>query len=106
MSAAEVVKPAVGVIPLQVYIAGKVQKVRKQDSKFYTTILCPAKDEYSGPSIVEIRSGERLADADELYKGFATVGGFLGREFKYVDRNTGEERKARSVILTLDAVKS
>lgn len=102
---AETLKTVAPTTPLLCYVVGKVTKAQFREGKYYTTIICAAKDEYSQPAVVEIRSETRIAEQEEIFKGYAALGGFLGREFEVKDRQTGEVRKARSVILTLDAVK-
>lgn len=88
--------------PLQVYVAGKVTRVRRHEKFFYTTIICPAKDEYSRPSVVEIRSKGRFSDVDEVAKVTAELGGYEGKAYAVTDRETGERKNLVPVNLFLD----
>lgn len=90
--------------PLQVFIAGKVTRVRRHEKFFYTTIICPAKDEYSRPSVVEIRSKARFAEIDETTKVTAELGGYEGKSYQVTDRETGERKNLVPVNLFLDLV--
>jgi hypothetical protein len=96
--------PQVALKPLQVAVVGKVVRVRRYEKFFYTTVICPAVDVYSRPSVVEIRSKARFADADEETRCTATLGGYEGKPYAVTDRETGERRSLVPVHLFLDAV--
>lgn len=87
---------------LQVLVAGKVTRVRRHEKFFYTTVICPAKDEYSRPSVVEIRSKARFADVEETTKVTAELGGYEGKAYQVTDRETGERKSLVPVNLFLD----
>lgn len=88
--------------PLQVLVAGKITRVRRHEKFFYTTVICPAKDEYSRPSVVEIRSKARFGDVDETTKVQAELGGYEGKAYAVTDRETGERKNLVPVNLFLD----
>lgn len=90
--------------PLQVVIAGKITRVRRHEKFFYTTVICPAKDAYSRPSVVEIRSKARFGDTDEETKVNAELGGYEGKAYVVTDRETGERKSLVPVNLFLDLV--
>lgn len=90
--------------PLQVLVAGKITRVRRHEKFFYTTIICPAKDAYSRPSVVEIRSKARFGDNDEETKVTAELGGYEGKAYQVTDRETGERKSLVPVNLFLDLV--
>lgn len=90
--------------PLQVAVMGKVTRVRRYEKFFYTTVICPAADQYSRPSVVEIRSKGRIADTDDETRINATLGGYEGKQYSVTDRETGERKSLVPVHLFLDAV--
>lgn len=90
--------------PLSVVIAGKVTRVRRHEQFTYTTVICPAKDEYSRPSIVEIRSKARFAEREETTRVTCELGGYEGKPYQITDRETGERKTLVPVNLFLDLV--
>mgnify|MGYP000154609542 CR=1 FL=1 len=90
--------------PLHVSIKGKVTRCRRYDQHFYTTIICPAADVYSKPSVVEVRSKARFAEVEEETSCTAILGGFEGKAYRVTDRDTGEQRQLIPVNLFLDLV--
>ena len=88
--------------PLHTIVQGKVLRVRRYDQYTYTTIICPAQDAYTRPSVVEIRSKSRFADSDEEVKVNCILGGYEGRAYRATDRETGESRQLIPVNLFLD----
>ena len=105
MSEAQNVKPlGAKVVPLEVTVVGKCLRVRRHEQFTYTTIICPAKDEYSRPQVVEIRSKARFADRDEPVTARALLGGYEGKAYAVVDKETGERRQLVPVNLYLDLV--
>lgn len=99
---AKVTSIPVGQKALAVNIHGKVMRVRRHEKFYYTTIICPAKDEYSRPSVVEIRSKSRFADVDEATKCQAELGGYEGKAYQITDRESGERKTLVPVNLFLD----
>lgn len=105
MSEAQNVKPLGSkVVPLEVTVVGKCLRVRRHEQFTYTTIICPAKDEYSRPQVVEIRSKARFADREEPVTARAMLGGYEGKAYAVVDKETGERRQLVPVNLYLDLV--
>lgn len=105
MSEAQNVKPLGGkVVPLETTIVGKCLRVRRHEQYTYTTIICPVKDEYSRPQFVEVRSKARFADRDEMVTARAMLGGYEGKAYFVVDKETGERRQLIPVYLYLDLV--
>lgn len=105
MSESQNVKPLGSkVVPLEVTVVGKCLRVRRHEQFTYTTIICPAKDEYSRPQVVEIRSKARFADRDEPVTARALLGGYEGKAYAVVDKETGERRQLVPVNLYLDLV--
>ena len=90
--------------PLHVLIVGRVEKVEVTNSTRSTEILCPAFDRYSTPEIVQIRSKRPIGTKGEEIQQWGRIGGFRGRPFDVTDKSTGEVRRARQVILTIDAI--
>lgn len=90
--------------PMHVLIVGRVEKVEVINSTCYTVIFCPAIDRYSNPEIVQIRSKRPIGTMGEEIQLWGRIGGFRGRPFNVTDKLTGEVRRARQVILTIDAI--
>lgn len=90
--------------PLSVVIVGKVTRVRRHEAFTYTTIICPAKDEYSRPSVVEIRSKARFVEVQETTKVTCELGGWEGKAYQVVDKDSGERKTLVPVNLFLDLV--
>jgi len=100
------VKPAQArqIIPLHVFITGRVDKVDIVNGVRYTAVICPAADRYSNPEIIQVRSKRPIGSKGDEIQQWGRVGGFRGRAFDMTDKETGEVRKTRSVILTIDAI--
>jgi len=90
--------------PMLVVVAGKITRVRRHEQFFYTTVICPAKDAYSRPSIVEIRSKARFGEREEETKVTAELGGYEGKAYPVTDKETGERKTLIPVNLFLDLV--
>lgn len=88
----------------QVHIVGKVLRSRRWQESTYTTIVCPAADEYSKPQIVEIRGARKFAEKDDVVSIVAQLGGFEGRAFEARDKDSGEVTRVIPVTITLDFV--
>lgn len=88
--------------PLQTVIAGKITRIRRHEKFTYTTVICPAKDAYSRPSVVEIRSKARFGEMDEEIKVNAELGGYEGKSYSVTDRESGERKNLIPVNLFLD----
>lgn len=88
----------------QVQIIGKVVRTRRYQEFTYTTIICPAADEYSKPSIVEIRSNRKFGEKDEIINCVAVLGGFEGKPYETKDKDTGEIGRVTPVTHFLDFV--
>lgn len=97
-------KAAAGPVPMQVVVVGKIVSARKYQSTYYTVVVCPAADAYSHPAFLEVRSKNRMGDTDEEGKWVLRVGGYKGRQYKFTDKDTGEQRMGQEYNLTLDLV--
>ena len=100
----KVIPQARSLAAMQVMVVGRVNKVRRHDGKTYTKILVPAKDAYSRPAQVEVRSKQRLGEVGEDVRVLAEVGGYGRKPYKVTDRDTGEVRTVEPIEITLDAV--
>lgn len=89
---------------LNVVISGKLVDQRKHDGTFYSTLVAPAPDAYSSPMPFEVRSRKTLGSRDQVVSVPCRLGGFFRRTFDTTDRNTGEVRRVKPVIMTLDAL--
>lgn len=99
---AELSKTAVR--PLVCNVVGKVTRVRRYEKFVYTTVICPAKDEYSKPSVVEIRAKNRFAEVDDKVNVSAEIGGYEGKSYTVTDRESGERKTLIPVNHFLDLV--
>ncbi len=90
--------------PMAVRIVGKVLRTRRHEQFTYTTVITPAADQYSKPSIVEVRSKARFAERDEETDFLARLGGYEGRAYRVTDRETGEQKNLVPVNMYLDLV--
>ena len=90
--------------PLQVRIVGKITRVRRYENNTYTTVICPAKDAFSRPSIVEVRSKSRFGDQEDMVDVMGELGGYEGKSYQVTDRETGERKTLVPVNLFLDLV--
>lgn len=101
----EKVTPMAGQVrPMAVLIAGKVLRVRRHETFTYTTVITPAKDEYSRPSVVEVRSKARFGEKDEVIRVTCELGGYEGKAYAVVDKDTGERKTLVPVNHFLDLV--
>jgi hypothetical protein len=94
--------PVLGV--RQLVITGKVIRSRRYQDHTYTTVICPAADEYSKPQVVEVRSSRKFAEKDEVTTFVAQLGGFEGKPYESKDKSTGEISRVIPVTLYLDYV--
>ena len=88
---------AKSLLPGQLWVVGKCVRVRRYEKHFYTVIICPAKDEYSRPSIIEVRSNARFVDPDDKCSCLCEVGGYEGKSYQITDRETGERKSLTPV---------
>lgn len=91
-----------GVAPCEVRIVGKITRKRRHERQYYTTVIMPAKDEYSRPSTVEIRSSAPLGELDDRIDVRCELGGYEGKSYRVTDRETGEARQVFPVNMYLD----
>lgn len=91
-------------VPMQVRVVGKVLRTRRHEQYTYTTVITPAADAYSKPSIVEVRSKQRFAERDEETDFLGRLGGYEGRSYRVTDRETGEQKNLIPVNMYLDLV--
>jgi len=96
--------PAVGVVPMRVNVRGRVERMRRYEGTVYTTILTPAKDEYSRPNSIEIRSKGQVGAVGDDVNVFCLLGGFSERPRKWTNTDTGEVRTIHNVRMFLDLV--
>lgn len=90
--------------PMTVRVIGKITRTRRHEQFTYTTVITPAPDAYSKPSVVEIRSKQRFGERDEEIDVMATLGGYEGRSYRITDRETGEVKMLVPVNTYLDLI--
>lgn len=89
---------------LVVTIKGKLKEQRRGEDMFYSLVLCPALDEYSSPRPFEIRSEKSLGRENEDVSVRCALGGYFRRAYNYDDPKTGEVRRIKPVVHSLDAI--
>ena len=86
-------------------IMGKVDSRRFFKDKYYTTLLVPAADEYSQPSVVEVRSNTKIAEVGEVVSRLScVVSGYFGKTYTFKDKESGESVTRKPINHVLDAV--
>lgn len=78
--------------PRQALIIGRVIRVKRNEGMIYTSVICPAEDQYSQPQVIELRSKDRIGNPEEDIKVVVKISGFQKRQ-QYVDQQTGERRE-------------
>ena len=91
---------------MQALVIGKIENVRLYEKKVYTTVISPAADPYSSPSVLQLRSDKRIGQRDEEIKVLCKLGGHRRKAFKAIDKETGEVSMVVPIEMTLDVVES
>jgi hypothetical protein len=101
---ATAVKKVTELQPLQVNVKGKVLRVRRWEGHIYTAMVCPAKDEYSKPQTVEVRSemGKRIGDVGDIVTVVAELRGFERKPYRTKPDRDGVVATVIPVELVLD----
>lgn len=90
--------------PMQVVVFGRVEYFKRHKDFYYIDLRCPAKDEYSTPSVVQIKSETKLGEKGEEIKQLCELSGYRGRSFDIEDGKTGEVTTVSPVRLMLQAI--
>ena len=90
--------------PMLVRVAGKIDESRVYDGNYYSKLITPAIDEYSSPSVVEVRSRRSLGTVGDVVDIFCNLGGYRAKSYTYVDKQTNEKVTRNPVNLTLQHV--
>lgn len=69
-------------VTLAVTVFGKIDRVGFNAPIHYTTVLCPAADEYSGPQVVRIRSERPLGSVGQEITQACRLGGYKRPSFQ------------------------
>lgn len=104
VDAAVALRPDMARDALSVVVTGKLVDQRKNEGVFYSTVLMARADEYSQPMPFEVRSTRQLGSRGEVVTVPCRVGGFFRRSYQHSDKQTGEVRTVRPIVVTLDAV--
>jgi len=105
--AAVSLRPDLGQGALSVVINGKLIEQRRHDGVFYSTIVTPAPDVYSQPMPFEVRSQRSLGNREDVVAVNCRVGGFYKRSYDTrPDPQTGETRRVRPIVMTLEALEN
>ena len=82
----------------------RIDKVRFHDGVNYSIVTCPAVDEFSKPSVFEVRSKSRLGSVGEIVDREFDITGWPAGKFEYQDKNTGEIIQGQNYRMALDLV--
>uniref|UniRef100_A0A6H1Z747 Putative single-stranded DNA-binding protein n=1 Tax=viral metagenome TaxID=1070528 RepID=A0A6H1Z747_9ZZZZ len=87
------------ILHMQTSVMGKVLRVDRHQGFIYTSIICPAIDEFSKPEIVKIKSKQMIGITDEVLKSpvVCIVGGYQKKAYK---NNDGESIIPVDITLT------
>lgn len=83
---------------------GRIESARRHNEARYTRIATPAPDPYSRPQIIEVRSKATIGQKGDEVTITGKLGGYVGKPYKYTDKDSGEIIQAQNVTLTLDLV--
>lgn len=104
MAEAIALKPAGAPAYMIVTVRGKILRARRYLQDTLTAIVTPAKDEYSKPQIVQVRSKRKLGEIDEVVVVECEVGGYERKQYELTDKDSGEVTRIKPVEHTLDVV--
>lgn len=90
--------------PMEVLVKGRIEAVRRHDQSRYTRVATPSPDPYSRPQIIEVRSKSLIGQKGDEVAITGKLGGYVGKPFKFTDKETGEIGTGQSVTMTLDLV--
>jgi hypothetical protein len=97
-------KPATAVAYMLVTVRGKIVRSRRYDGAVLTAIVTPAKDEWSKPQTVQVRSKRKLGEVEEVVVVDCELGGYERKQYEVHDKDSGEVTRIKPVEHTLDAV--
>lgn len=89
---------------LETLVSGKLIEQRRHEGEFFSVVLAAAKDQFSPPVPLEVRSDHSLGSQGEIINVRCAIGGYRARQFQQTDRNTGEVRRVSPVRMTLRAL--
>lgn len=102
--AAQNVQPLRQLAAMQVLIGGLIKHTEIRNGSQFTTIACPAKDEFSMPPVIEVKSMRKLGDVGTRIPGLiCNVSGFI-KESPYKDEETGQSKTFRRSVVYFEAV--
>lgn len=103
--AAEKLRPENATANFEVTIFGKLMEERRYEDDYYTLVLAAAPDEFSQPVPFEIRSQRPLGRVKSMVTVRARLGGFFRKAYNSLpDERTGEVRRIRPVVHSLEAI--
>lgn len=91
---------------LQVLIKGKLVEQRRNNGVFYSTVLRAAPDMWSQPMPFEIRSTRPLGQREDMVEVRCELQGLFKRTYDVTDRDTGEVRRVRPIVIALHAIEN
>ena len=106
MAEVATVKPVASAQYLRVSIRGKIIRSRRFEEHIHTAIMCPAKDEFSKPQVVEVRSRRKIGEREDIITVECDLGGFERKAFQMRDAETGEVLRIIPVNHTLDVIEA
>lgn len=92
----------------QAYVRGRIfsrRSVVTQDGKLWLTVLrTPARDQFSHPSTIELRSKTPLGAKDDDWDGIVEITGFPRSYDTKPDKETGEVGRVHTAEIRLNVV--
>lgn len=104
MSSEAMKSQVIGSVPMRVSVQGRVLKSRLNEGIRYTSVITPAPDLYSRPSVVEIRSKSPIGAVEEDVTVWCVLSGYAERPRRWTDKNTGEVKTFQDVRMFLNLV--
>ncbi len=105
MSGNEAIAIKQNVVPMaeKVFLKVRIDAIKRVESKLFTTVSCPARDEYSKPNCYQIRSKQKFGEIGEVTQIDCQLNGFI-KAFSYTNKSTGEVNEGTNGIMFLDLV--
>ena len=104
MAEVAALKPAGVPAFMSVVVRGRIERSRRHEDHVLTALMIPARDEFSKPQTIEVRSRRKIGEREEIVTVECMLGGYERKQFEVRDRDTGEVTRIRPVNHTLDVV--
>lgn len=86
-------------------VSGKIDSRRYYKGKYYSVVLVPAADEYSQPSVMELRSDSPVGEVGDVFRNVpCVVSGYYGKSYTFKDKESGESVTRKPVNHVIDVL--